>query len=75
MRPWVKVARPTPRMYPAFQGFLAGLLQKETDAAVTETRKLHHSPRLRKIGLRYPEVMNGIGISHVARFPPDKPGW
>jgi hypothetical protein len=61
-------------MYPAFQGVLAGFLQKETDTAVTENLKLHHAPRLCKIGLRDPEVANGVGISHVARFPPDKPG-
>jgi hypothetical protein len=29
----------------------------------------------RKISLGDPQVANGIGISHAARFPPGMPGW
>lgn len=61
-------------MDPAFQSLLAGLLKQETDAAVAEPLKLHHALRLRKISLGDPQVANGIGISHAARFPPGKPG-
>lgn len=57
----------SPRMDPAFQSLLAGLLKQETDAAVAEPRKLHHALRLRKISLGDPQVANGIGISHPLR--------
>jgi len=59
---------------PAFEGFFAGLLKPETDAAVAEARELHHALHPFKISLGDPEVAKGIRISYSAEFLLDKQG-